>query len=209
MRTTALVAAAVALSLALAGCSGIVPSPVGTETTASADAAPDDATATETSSPSQSATPTLTPEPTATATPEYEEPQPPNTPMEGKHREDGMERIRSVEFVNAERTDGGAYSNFDLRVGADTRMSNVDPADHGDVEGEPYFLVYVEGELVERSEIVAHRNGTFEVRVHPGALRQFDDGSLELRLLLMDRDSQYDDVYGVWETSFEYEREET
>jgi hypothetical protein len=73
------------------------------------------------------------------------------------------------------------------------------------VEGEPYFLVYVEGELIERSDYVEFRNGTFLVDVHPGGLAQFESGTLEMEVLLMDRDSEYDDVYGVWRTEFAYE----
>jgi hypothetical protein len=211
---------ALAATLALAGCSGVVPtgnsgasptptpSPAGAATTtATATQSPADSP-TPTGSPSPTASPTPTPSPTATATAAYDEPQPPNTPLEGKNHDDGQVRMRNVEFVNVERTDDGAYTDFDLRIDADTRMPDVDPASHGDVKGEPYFLVYVEDELVARSDYVAHRNGTFVVDVHPGGLAQFEDGSLDLEVLLMDRDSEYDDVYGVWRTSFEYEHGE-
>lgn len=198
---------ALVLSLALAGCSAVLPSsggPGASSPTATATPTASDTPA-PTESPTPTASPTPTPEPTPTPTPEYEEPKPPNTPMEGKNHDDGKERLRTVEFVNAERTDDGAYTNFDLEMHADTRMEDVDPANHGDVEGEPYFLVYVDGELVERSDYVEFRNGTFVVDVHPGGLDQFESGTHDMEVLLMDRDSEYDDVYGVWRTEFAYE----
>jgi hypothetical protein len=173
---------AVVIALALAGCSGVVPS----------DGTPGATSPTHSETPTVSATPpptdsvTPTPEPTATPTPEYEEPKPPNTPLEGKNHDDGRERLRSVEFVNAVQTDDGAYTNFDLRIHADTRMEDVDPASHGEF-----------------------RNGTFLVDVHPGGLDQFEPGTLEMEVLLMDRDSEYDDVYGVWRTEFAYAGDET
>ena len=158
------------------------------------------ATPTTTSEPTTAST--ATPEPTATSTPEWTTPRPPNAP-EGKYDpddptrdENNQTRIFGVRVVNKEpATDGSGLTDFDVEVDANTTMRNVDPPEHGTVRGEPYFLIYVDDELIYRSEQVEFRNGTFTLDVHPGSLEQFDQGSLKLVVFLMDRDSTYDDEY--------------
>jgi hypothetical protein len=152
-------------------------------------------------------TPTPTAEPTPTATPGWSEPQPPNEP-EAKYDDTNRTRIFDVRVVNEEESaNGSGYSDFDLEVDANTSMENVDPASHGSVEGEPYFLVYASDELIYRSDYVEFRNGTFTLEVHPGALDQFEEGSLKLVVFLMDRDSTYDDEYDYETVRIEYSPE--
>lgn len=195
----------------LSGCTGLDPGGSPPDASSATPTAIPTTTSTETPTGTPTATPTAAPTgtptgtPTATPTPTWSKPQPPNKPKEGKYDDDNRTRITSVAFVNKERAAGGdGYSSFDIEVRADTRMGDVDPPEHGDVEGEPYFLVYANDELVFRSGYVAQKNGTFTLDVHPGSLTQFDDGTLDIRLYLMDRDSEYDDEYGIWTGTIEY-----
>lgn len=181
-------AAALALVVLLAGCGAALPGG-GSPTS----------TATDSPTPAPTASPTASPTPTAT--PPWESPRPPNRPTEVVDEEG---RISGVEFVNRE-PNGDGYSSFDLRVHANTTMENVDPPDHGNPEGEPYFLVFVEGELVTRTKLVVQEaNGTFDVRVKEAALEQFDAGPLDVRVALMDEDSAQDDRYGTWSGTIQY-----
>lgn len=129
-------------------------------------------------------------------TAEWSPPEEPNRPLEDK-RED---RIESVEFVDKEPAENGeGYSNFNLEVVANTSMENVDPPEHGDVEGEPYFFVKInedEQKLVERTgEVRMEENGTFHIEVRPAGLEEFDSGSLTVEVFLMDEDKDWDDIY--------------
>jgi len=220
MRTRLLSTVAIACLLVLAGCSGAGPAS-GTDTATDAGATPTtdapaaDATATDTPTASAAPSPTATPTdgPTATATTtETETPVPwthpeiPNKPMEDKTDAEPGERIRSVEFVDTVAADNGSgYSDFDLRIHANTSMERVDPASHGTVEGEPYFLLYVNEQLLERSDyVLMDSDGTFNLTVRESGLERFDESDLDLTLKLVDRDSEYDDVYGVWNGTVRY-----
>lgn len=222
MRSRLLTAVLVFVVL-LSGCSGVDPGggPPGTNSATPTDTsiATPAADSTETQTATRTATPTATPSttptatppttptatPTATPTPTWSEPEPPNKPKEGKYDDDNRTRITDVSFVNTEpATDGDGYSDFDIEVHADTRMEDVDPPEHGDVEGEPYFLVYANGELIFRSEYVVQKNGSFTLDIHPGSLTQFDEGRLDITVFLMDRDSEYDDEYGIWTGTIAY-----
>ncbi|WP_276256939.1 hypothetical protein [Halomontanus rarus] len=126
-------------------------------------------------------------------------PQQPNRPMEDE-RED---RIYDVTFVNktpANSTEG--YANFDLEVVADTRMEEVDPPEHGDVEGEPYFFVKIndeEDKIVERTgEVRMEENGTFHIPVRPAGIEEYGEGRLTVEVFLMDKDKDWDDIYASW-----------
>lgn len=183
------VVAVIALSVLLAGCSAVDVSGLGGSSPVSS----------ETATPTPTETPTATPTPTQAWLP----PEPPNRPTEVV---DESGRITAVEFVNAVPADDGTgYRDVDLLVHADTRMPNVDPPEHGTVEGEPYFLVAIEGELVARTRLVLMEEGTFEIDIHPGALEQFEPGTLDLTVSLMDEDTERDDRYGVWRGSVEYD----
>ncbi|MFD1563256.1 hypothetical protein ACFR99_06820 [Haloarchaeobius amylolyticus] len=134
-------------------------------------------------------------------------PEEPNRPLEDK-RED---RIESVEFVDKEPAESGdGYSNFNLEVVANTSMENVDPPEHGDVEGEPYFFVKInEGEgnrkIIERTdEVKMDENGTFHIDVRPAGIEEFGAGSLTVEVFLMDEDKDWDDIYGAVSTDIQY-----
>jgi hypothetical protein len=172
-----------------------------------------------TSTSTTSATATTTGGTTTTATESWSEPTPPNTPLQNKMESEERDRIKSISFVDKTEASGGGYSDFDLQVTADTQMENVDPADHGDVVGEPYFLVYIDGSLDngsrfsytngtlgERLNVSQKNNGEYTIDVHPKALEKanVEDGQVEIMVLLMDRDSDWDDIYAVKTVTIEY-----
>ncbi|SEW16581.1 hypothetical protein [Natrinema salifodinae] len=133
-----------------------------------------------------------------TADAEWHPPEEPNRPLEDK-RED---RIESVEFVDKEPAENGeGYSNFNLEVTANTSMENVDPPEHGDVIGEPYFFVKInegEGErkIVERTgQVQMDENGTYNIDVRPAGIEEFGERSLTVEVFLMDEDKDWDDIY--------------
>lgn len=145
-------------------------------------------------------TPTDTAEPASTPTESWTPPETPHQPTEDK-RED---RITDVDFINTEAaTNTNGYTDFDLQVGANTWMMNVDPPK--DEDGEPYFLVEINGTLVTRTDIVPFRKeGSFTIPIKRAALQRFDAGTLEVRILLFDEDSHSDDLYGIWSGTIEY-----
>lgn len=160
---------------------------------------------TDDGTPTSGATPTATATATAEPTPTepWTSPEPPNRPTDVEE----SDRIKSFELVNESRaSDGTGYSDFDVLVRADTRMADVDPPDHGTRRGEPYFLVSVNDELVSRTGIVVEEaNRSFHIRVKRAALSQFDPGELEVRVSLMDEDSQSDDQYATATATIEYD----
>lgn len=136
-----------------------------------------------------------------TADAEWSPPEEPNRPLERK--DDGADRIKDIEFVDTESaSDREGYSNFNLEVVANTSMESVDPAEHGDVVGEPYFFVKInEGsdnqKIVERTgEIEMTENGTFHIPVRPDGLAEFGEHEqLTVEVFLLDEDKDWDDVY--------------
>lgn len=140
---------------------------------------------------------------TSTTYSEWSQPKPPNRHLENKI-ESG--RIPDVQFVNTEPgPNGEGYADFDLEVTADTRMENVDPPEHGDVEGEPYFIVYVDEKRFARMDALPMReNGMFTIQMNKRGLEQFEPGQLDIKVRLFDEDSQWDDIYGVWTGTVEY-----
>ena len=198
---------ALVLTVVLAGCAGGIGGGSSTDATTTA-------STTTTSAPTESATDTASPttattvtaEPTATATKTYVAPITPNRPTETADEEGN--RIKSGSFINTVPAENGSgYTDFDVQIRANTSMHNVDPPEHGDVEGEPFALVIVNGELVERSPYFEMRDdGTFNVSVHPDGLRHagVEPGTLEVKVLLMDQDGAHDDVYGTWSGTIEY-----
>lgn len=110
-----------------------------------------------------------------------------------------------MEVINTESaTSKNSYTDFDLRVGANTWMKNVDPPK--DEDGEPYFIVKINGTLVARTDIVSFRKtGSFTIPIKRAALDQFDAGTLELRVSLFDEDSHYADLYDTWTGTMEYQ----
>lgn len=178
--------------MSVAGCAGL--GAMGSDASTSPAS-----TVTQTPTASQPATTTTT----ATPYPAWQPPAPPNRHLENKIE---AGRIPAVEFVNTvPGANGTGYSAFDLAVTADTRMANVDPPAHGDVEGEPYFIVYVNEKRFARKDAVPMReNGTFLIELNPRGLEQFEPGELDIKIRLYDEDSQWDDIYGVWTGTVEY-----
>ncbi|QCS41174.1 hypothetical protein [Natrinema versiforme] len=214
MQSRTIAVVAVALLVALSGCSALGGSQTdgpsdenktepltdsetganGTDnaTTDSGDAA--DPNATDGSTDTGGGTDTAETDETATA--EWYPPEEPNRPLEDK-RED---RIESVEFVDTEPAESGdGYSNFNLEVTANTSMENVDPPEHGDVIGEPYFFVKInedEQKLIERTgEVRMDENGTYHIDVRPDGIEEFGEGSLTVEVFLLDEDKDWDDIY--------------
>ncbi|WP_226480765.1 hypothetical protein [Natrinema amylolyticum] len=135
-----------------------------------------------------------------TANAEWTPPEEPNRKDGGGLEDKREDRIESVEFVDktpAERGDG--YSNFNLEVTANTSMENVDPPEHGDVIGEPYFFVKInedEQKLVERTgQVRMDENGTYHIDVRPAGIEEFGAGPLTVEVFLMDEDKEWDDIY--------------
>lgn len=196
---------ALVIVVVLAGCSSIdsltgssTPETTDTPTTTPT---PTPTTTTETPSP----TPTTVVK-TAPGSSEWSPPQTPNKPTQDKMEDD---RIDGVEFVDqTDAKNGSGVSNFNLAITANTTMEDVDPPDHGDVIGEPYFLVKIDGTPVERSAILNPRQDkeyeTFNVSVQENGLEQFDPGTLDVKVIFFDRDADYDDVYDVWTGTIEY-----
>lgn len=133
--------------------------------------------------------------------------------------EDDRHRIKSVSIVNTQEVSTGDYSDFDLQVTADTKMERIDPAEHGTVDGEPFFLVYADGSLdngsefsrtdgtlIERSDVSQDTNGKYTLSIHPDALDEagVKDGEITLMILLMDKDTDWDDIYGVKFVTVDY-----
>jgi hypothetical protein len=87
-------------------------------------------------------------------------------------------------------------------VNANTLFQNVDPTPSED--GEPYFYVEINGESVARDEVNLRQDGSFTIEIHPGALEQFDSGTLDVRVSLLDVDHKHDDRYDTWTGTIEY-----
>ena len=232
------------LCVAVAGCSSLTGSDDGTASTTSSMENPTETTTVATSTAatstteenadttdsaeettttsqttSKATTTATTTEATTTAESSWSEPQSPNTPLQNKmESEDGGNWIESVSVVNTKSANGG-YSNFDLKVKANTDMHRVDPAEHGTVNGEPFFLVYVDGSLdngsrftrtdgtlIERSDVSRDENGEFTIDIRPGGLEEAgaEDGEVKLMVLLMDKDKDWDDIYGVTWVTVDY-----
>jgi len=211
MRQHTLATVALVVVVVLTGCSGpgqsvgdsstgTDPPPVasGTPPATPTDAPTDAETATTTGAASPTSTATPTPSPTATPEP-WTKPQTPNQPVDDKTDARAGSRIKNVTLVNTVSAENGSgYSNFDILVHANTSMENIDPPEYGTVEGEPYFLVYVDDQLLERSErVIQAENEEFTLDVRATGLDRFEAGEHRLTVKLMDVDSQYDDVYGV------------
>jgi len=205
----------VALLVALSGCSALGGTPAGepaneTDTKSVTDPVTngsDDANTTSTVEPNGTEDDTSTDRSDDTADTAWYPPEEPNRPLEDK-REDRIESVTFVDKVPAESGDG--YSNFNLEVVANTSMEDVDPAEHGDLEGEPYFFVKInEGEdnrkIIERTdEVRMNENGTFHIDVRPAGIEEFGAGSLTVEVFLMDEDKDWDDIYDAVGTEIQY-----
>lgn len=194
-RTRRAIIGSVALGI-IGGLAGCVRSVQKLSNASLAGAKPSPETTESIASTSQSTTMTTIQTPTESWTP----PETPNGPIENKEEE----RITDGEFINTvEAQDGSGYTDFDIRVGANTWMMDVDPPK--DEEGEPYFIVEIDGQFITRTDTVPFRKeGSFTIPIPVAALKQFDAGTLEIRVLLLDEDHSRDDLYGTWTTTIEY-----
>ncbi|ELZ22590.1 hypothetical protein [Natrinema limicola] len=204
---------AVALLVALSGCSSLGGIPAGepaneTDTKSVTEPATNgsaDANTTSTAEPNGTEDDTSTDRGDDTADAAWYPPEEPNRPLEDK-REDRIESVTFVDKVPAESGDG--YSNFNLEVVANTSMENVDPPEHGDVEGEPYFFVKInedEQKIIERTdEVRMTENGTFTIDVRPAGIEEFGAGPLTVEVFLMDEDKDWDDIYASVGTEIQY-----
>lgn len=137
---------------------------------------------------------------TDTPTKEWEQPDTPNSPTQDKDDD----RITDMDIINTvDSEEGEGFSDFDLQVGANTWMKDVDPDPEND--GNPYFVAELNGVLVARTDIVPFReNGSFKIEILPDALSQFEAGTLDIKILLFDEDSGRDDLYGTYTAEVEY-----
>ncbi|KZN23833.1 hypothetical protein A4G99_13380 [Haladaptatus sp. R4] len=112
-----------------------------------------------------------------------------------------MKSVKLVDKVKAKS--GNGYSNFNVEVVANTSMKNVDPEPL--VDGDPYFLVQINGKNVGRTGVrFQHDEGTYPVEIDEGAFEQFDDGTLHVTVYLLDKDHEHDDVYAKWTGTIQY-----
>ncbi len=203
MRRRTWATVALAALLALAGCLGGVggqsqtgPSTTATPTPPQTSASADGGAGTPANAPSDG-TPTQT----------YTAPTGPNRPTETS--DENRNRIVNAKFVNkVESSDGNGYSHFDIRMLANTSMQNVDPPNvDGDVEGEPYAIVLVNGKLVERTDYLEMRDRgryTIDVRMAGFEHNNVQPGKLRVKVLLMDQDKAHGDVFGTWSGTIRY-----
>ncbi|WP_330630220.1 hypothetical protein [Halocatena halophila] len=130
----------------------------------------------------------------------WEEPEPINGPIDEGDFDD---RINDVDIINTIEN-GDGYADFDVQVGANSWMKDVDP--EPDEPGEPYFAVKINDVLVTRSDTVAYRKqGSWELDIPTGALEQFDAGELEVKILLLEADKSRDDLFGRWTGTVTYQ----
>ncbi|WP_254531838.1 hypothetical protein [Natrinema gelatinilyticum] len=147
-----------------------------------------------------------------TANADWSPPQPPNRPMERKDVEEDLpEMIKSVTFVDkVPAEDGEGYSNFNLEVVANTSMEKIDPPHHGTVRGEPYFFVKINQgpdnqKIVERTaQVPMKEDGTFHIDVRPAGIEEFGETTLNVEVFLIDKDSEWDDVYDANAATIEF-----
>ena len=101
-----------------------------------------------------------------------------------------------VSFVN-QTSSGDGVSDFNLLVRADTRMSDTDPEDEN--PGEPFFAVKVNNETIAETDRVERvAEGEFLIEIETEALDQFDDGRVNITVLLFDEDLAFDDEISRW-----------
>lgn len=207
-----------------AGCASLIPGEDSSSTPAtnqsdSNETATDNPEQPETSTPEANQTSTPETNNTSPTYPAWSQPTPPNYPLENKIE---PERIPDVQTVNTESgSNDEGYVNFDLQVTADTRMENIDPPEHGTVAGEPYFIVYVsetrftqinssqmrETRFARMDNLPMRENGTFTITMKKRGLEEFEGGQLNIKVRLFDEDSEWDDIYGEWTGTLEYNPE--
>lgn len=198
------------IAVLLAGCSSIdtltgssTPTDAGPSTSASpgTDTATKTKTQTQTQTPTATSTPVVkTPPPTATARPTgtWTEPATPKNP-----EKKGKNLLKKVKLVDKEKvSNGNGYTDFDVQVNANTLMEDIDPTPSED--GEPYIVVEINDKIVARDDVRLRKDGSFTIDVRPGALEQFDSGTLDVTVTLYDEDHKHHDIYGTWTGTIKY-----
>lgn len=224
MNRRALIVLAVAGLVLFAGCASLISSrdEGGTTTTVetTTEATETTAEATETTTEDAETTTedgeTTTEDTETTTTSEsWSVPEETNKPLQKKYRNESKERMKSIE-VDGEGSSEDGYSSVEVTVTADSSMPNVDPEDHGDVEGEPFIVIYIDGHLATSDdtefatprglltartpELEYDENGEFTLTVPQEAFEAagVESGEeVELMVMLMDRDEEWDDIYGM------------
>lgn len=182
------------------------------ETTKQAETTTKDTDETTTDDSGDSTTTTTT---TATTTDEsWSQPKDVNKPLQIKYEDESENHIKSL-AVDGEGSSAEGYSSVDVTVTGNTSMPKVDPDDHGDIEGEPFIVIYINGHLVTSEdsnfatprgvlvsrtpELQYNENGEFTVSVPKDAFEAagVEKGEeVDLMVMLMDRDEEWDDIYG-------------
>jgi hypothetical protein len=207
------IAVVLVLSVLLAGCAGLGGTDTTTTTTTDAPTATSTSTTTTTTSDGGTTTTAETTTTTAASTTEttttttvesWSPPKSPNTPLDDKRQGSKMGRLKKVTLVDKVKAkNGNGYSNFNVEVVANTSLPNVDPEPL--VDGDPYFLVQVNGKNVGRTGVrFQHDEGTYSVEIEEGAFEQFNDGTLTVTVYMLDGDHQHDDIYGKWTGTIKY-----
>lgn len=237
MDSRALLSVAVALLVLSAGCATVSSSlgddgetvtgtPVTATTQTTQQSTTESTTQSTTGTTTESTTTTETTETstsTTTTDDEWSQPKELNKPLEKKYRNESQRRISSI-AIDGTGSGAEGYSSVEVRVTANTSMRNMDPEDHGSVEGEPFLTVFLNGRLatsedtpfatprgyrVARTPVLAYEDdGTFTLTIPQEA---FEAGGIEdgeevtLMVMLMDRDSEWDDIYGVQKVEVTYD----
>ena len=198
--------------------------PTGTDTGSTT--ATSTGTATEAATPTATATPTptQTATATATATPTWSPPEETNKPLENKLDDGVTNRVKDVSVSDGSES-GDGYSSVQVSVTANTSMYGVDPVEHGTPEGEPFFVVYIDGQIVakddsrfsavngtavQRKDVSFAENRTFTLDVPQAAFEAADTepGETRITVVLFDEDKTWDDIYGAGHTTVTYEPSE-
>ena len=64
--------------------------------------------------------------------------------------------------------------------------------------------IEINNKLVARASVTYEKNGSFAIEVPAAALKQFDSGTLNVRVSFLDQDSHSDDLYDTWSGTIEY-----
>lgn len=193
----------------------------GSPTAASTGTATD---AASTGTATDAATPTATPTETATPEPTWSPPEETNKPLENKLDDGVTNRVKDVSISDGSES-GDGYSAVQVSVTANTSMYGIDPVEHGTPEGEPFFVVYIDGQIVakddsrfsavngtavQRKDVSFASNRTFALDVPQAAFEAADTepGETRITVVLFDEDKTWDDIYGVGHTTVTYEPSE-
>lgn len=142
-----------------------------------------------------SSSPTTTLEQTDTQTPTSTQPQTSAQTSSGSETP-SANRTEAGISVTRDRNSGSVL----VSVRANTSLESTDP--EGENPGEPYFVVEVSGERVhETPEVNRSPSGNYTFTFDSTNLRRSDSETVSVTVLLVDRDSVFDDEIRSWSTS--------